>query len=247
MLAIYSKALQHEGGFDRAPYDEIAVQVGHSNPPCKPWIKELADYVKSGPSNGELVYDLRMASKAFATTTANSELSMIGQEFLATINEVAKRFGRGEKYPYVMNALIVANMTGGKVVDGIYKTFRKDSVVALSNKKVREEVKKADEFMAHVRVLLRNMKMDKVEAFKLTIKNDVRAAYVLTKKHNTKDDNFKTIDEVVKAGLVKNAHGERLAPACPSPLRRRDRYIVPFIAPPKGALQRVLRLCRRLS
>ena len=145
-----------------------------------------------------------------------------------------------------MNALIVANMTGGKVVDGIYKTFRKDSVVALSNKKVREGVKKADDFMAHVRVLLRNMKMDKVDAFKLTIKNDVRAAYVLTKKHNTKDDNFKTIDDVVKADLVKR----RMAKGSLQRVLHRSaeyRYTVSFIAPPKGLLQRVLRLCRRLS
>ena len=223
MLAVYNKAAHHEGGFEKAPFDEIAAQVGYSNPPCKPWIKELTDYVKAGPRNGELVHDLRMAAKAFATTTANSELNMIGQEFMAAINEVSNRLPKGEKYPYVMNAIIVANMTGGKVVDGIYKTFSKQHVLQLGGKKEREQVKKADEFMAHVRVVLKNMKMDEVEAFRLTVKNDLRAAYVLTKKHNAQDENFKTLDDVIKDGMVK----------C---MRRRRRSSASFAAQPKGAL-----------
>ena len=223
MLAIYNMAVQHEGGFENAPFSEIAAQVGHSNPPCKPWIPELANYVKAGPRNGELVHDLRMASKAFATTAANSELNMIGQEFMMAINETFSKLPKGERYPYVMNALIVANMTGGKVVDGIYRTFGKQHVTQVGGKKEREQVKKADEFMAHARVMLKNMKMDEVEAFKLLVKNDVRAAFVLTKKQNPHDDNFKTIDDVIKDGMVK----------C---MRRSRRSSAAFAAQPKGAL-----------
>ena len=224
MLAIYNMAAAHEGGFQNAPFGEIAAQVGYSNPPCKPWIPDLATYVKAGPSNGELVHDLRMAAKAFVTTAANSELNMIGQEFMQAINETSSRLPKGERYPYVMNALIVANMTGGKVVDGIYKTFGRPDVAKVGGKKEREQVKKADEFMAHARVMLNKMdSMDEVEAFKLVVKNDVRAAYVLTKKQNVADLNFKTIDDVIKDGMVK----------C---MRRSRRSSAAFAAQPKGAL-----------
>ena len=61
---------------------------------------------------------------------------------------------------------------------------------------------KADLFMAHVRVVLKHMK-NQIDAFKLTVKNDVTAAYVLTNTQNTTDEDFNTIDDVVKAGLVK--------------------------------------------
>ena len=98
----------------------------------------------------------------------------------------------------------------------------------------REDVMKADLFMAHVRVMLTNMRMDKVDAFKLTAKTDVRVACVLTKRINAMDENFKTIDDVIKAGLVKHIRGMARSSAS-------------FTAQPKGALKRALRLCRRRS
>ena len=235
VLAIYNKASAHKGGFDHAPWSKIAVEVGHSNPPCKPWIVELQKYVLSGPSNGELIKSLRMAQKAFVTTTANSEMCMIGQEFMQTINECAQRFGPGEMYPYTMNAFILANMIGGKVVDGIYKTFKKENITYILNKKIRGEVKIAEQFMEHTRVLLSKMKMDKVDLFKLTTRSDVRCVYVLTKKKHSMDENFTSIDEVIKVHLLNTSDGR--APARPSCRR----------CFAKGALQRVLRLAARPS
>ncbi len=164
-----------------ADWQSIQEAACLSMPPCSPYISSLAAFVKanSGGVDGTLLEELSSFQKTFACSDSGSTRRM-GSEFFQKL--VGLTFGTGEKFPYVMNACIAANLVAPKVVDGVCRLIGPAQLQALTNKSMRENVKEAERLMVNTREVCDRLKVPSAVKTKVGGKSDVRCILVMCKK-----------------------------------------------------------------
>ena len=76
-------------------------------------------FCSQGASSGELLQDLNRSFKVFPASEEGNR--MLGSEFFTKLNCLS--WGRSEKFLFMENAFIKANLAGSKTVDNICKTI----------------------------------------------------------------------------------------------------------------------------
>ena len=181
---------------DQCDWSQVERVVGDSNPVCKPWIKELATFVRNSPTNGELLYELSDATKTFAVSHDEEHAVVVGKEFFTNLNKLWTAFGAAEKYPLVINAVLKAHISGGKVSDGIYRTLQHSQLSTLTKKAKRKDLVMAEQFMEDIRVVCRGLNLAKAFIFKMITRADVRVGLYLMGKGISADVAYKSVDDI---------------------------------------------------
>ena len=196
LLAIHNRTKDHEDR-DRCDWNKVEKAVGDSNPICKPWIKELAYFVRSSHTSGELLYELSDATKTFAGSHDEEHATVVGREFFFNLNKLWTAFGKAETYPMVINAVLKAQISGGQVSDGIYRTFKPAQLVGtLTKKDARNNIELAEHFMDDIRVVCRGLNLAKAFIFKAITRADVRIGLFLMGKGISTDIAYKSIGDI---------------------------------------------------
>jgi len=152
-----------------------------SMPPCTQYIGSLVAFVKanSGGVDGTLLDELSSFQKMFACSESGATRRM-GSEFFHKLSGLT--FGPGEKYPYIMNACIAANLIAPKVIDGICRLLGSPQLQLLTNKATKPKVKEAEELMVNVREVCSRLNVPQAIKTKVVGKVDVRCILLLCNK-----------------------------------------------------------------
>jgi hypothetical protein len=144
---------------------------------CCKWVQKNA----GGPT-GFLLHELCAFQKALPTKKGAlaTTTKLLGGEYLA--KAAALSFGPAEKYPFVLNASIKAQMCGTKVVDGFYRTLKPSDISMLSNDNLRALVKEAEQLMRDARKLIIEYKIAHMVAAGSLGRMDARCILFMTKK-----------------------------------------------------------------
>ena len=183
---------------DEAPdWDEILRDAAHTNPVCGPWLHTLSLFVRRGA--GELLQDLNRSYKVFPASEEGNR--MIGSEFFSKLNSLS--WGKSEKYPYMENAFIKANLAGDKTVDNICKTIPPSALAPAKSEKKRPMVREAEALMEASRSMVNALGLDPDESFRHICTLDVRLALLVTNRQPSDGEVFKDCDEIGKARLFQ--------------------------------------------
>ena len=168
-----------------------------SNPPCASYMKILADYVKANP--GELLKELGEFQNAFACTYGRFKgpQRQLGSEFLS--KPMSLSFGKGDLFPYIINACIKAQLSSNKVVDGICKLLAQSHLTMLATAGNRDNVKRAEQLMVAARQLCLVAHLAEHDQTVIVGRFDVMCVLHLTKKAKEGEGrDFATLDDVAK-------------------------------------------------
>ena len=179
-------------------WGEIEASAAFALPPCKAWLGVLAHCVRDQAP--ELLVELSRFQKAFACTDSGPSRAL-GSEFFEKL--VSIKFGPTEKYPFLVNAAVQANLISprGKVVDGYCRLLTPASLALLSHKDNRASVAEAESLMSTCRLFADSLwGRDSSERVKLIGKLDVRLVLHLTKKAKEGEGRvFGSIAEIAEA------------------------------------------------
>ena len=184
---------------EEAEWSKIEEAACWSMPPCAQYIRSLVAFVKAnaGGVDGTLLEELSSFFKTFACSESGAT-RRLGSEFMTKL--AALSFGPGERYPYVMNACIEANLSSPKVVDGLCRLLQPPQLQALASKENRAMVKAAEKLMCDARELCTRLGVPKAASTKFVGKCDVRCILVIVKKvKEVEKKDMQTIEHVAEA------------------------------------------------
>ena len=202
MLAMH---MQQQAAFTagREPdWSEIQKSVCFSMPPCAKWIALLANYVRlnAGGLSGELLLELRDFSRAFGCSGEGSSRTL-GSEFFMKLNSL--NFGQAQRFPYLINAAIKANLTSPKVVDGVCKLVLPSHLSALTSKNNRSKIEEAECLMKDARKLVKTLHFPDGVPVTCIGQLDVRCVlHILNKSKDAGDIVFDSINAIAEASSV---------------------------------------------
>jgi len=182
-----------------ADWSKIEEAACRSMPPCAPYISSLVAFVKAnaGGVDGTLMEELSSFFKTFACSESGAT-RRLGSEFMGKLANLS--FGPGERYPYVMNACIEANLASPKVVDGVCRLLQPPQLQAIASKDNRATVKAAEKLMCDARELCTRLKVPKAISIKCVGRCDIRCVLVIVKKvKEVEKKDLKTIEDVAQA------------------------------------------------
>ena len=189
-------------------YEKAAAR---SNPACLNWIDKLSTYVQSHGDgvDGELVAEFAEFAKTLETTGPKR---LLGAEFFDKVNKLS--FGRGVRFPRVVNATLELQLAGPKVTNGnICNFLTSANLNELVKESNRSAVAKAEELMSEARELVKGLGLQRSKIVKFVGRLDVRACAILTKTSKTLEGKASTMSEVAEQFLadLSRVHGEDIA------------------------------------
>ena len=180
-------------------WDTIRASAGFTMPPCTPWIRVLGQYVQSnaGGTGGSLLVELSSFQKAFACSD-HGPTRTLGSEFMQKVSTV--NFGPGQKFPYVVNAVIKANLASPvhKIVDGVCKLILPSNLALLTKKGNRQMVEQAEAVLRDARALCDTIKMPDHSRTLVIGRLDIRVMHLLMNK-TVEATVFRSLSEVAQA------------------------------------------------
>ena len=101
-------------------------------PPCTPYLPTLITYIKRQAP--ELMTDLSLFAKAFASSATGRSNKSCGSEFFGQSNALS--WGKGVMMPHILNAALCAILASpnSKVVDGICRLLTPANLSQLTSK-----------------------------------------------------------------------------------------------------------------
>ena len=111
--------------------------------------------------------------KAFACQDQGSGRSL-GSEFFSKL--VGLNFGAAERYPYLLLAVVEANLCGKKVVDGVCRLLTPGMLQQLVAKDARPAVRAAESLMGEARRLVGALQVPEGKRVRLIGTLDARLA-----------------------------------------------------------------------
>ena len=170
--------------------------------PCSSYMGAVVAYVRanSGGTDGTRLEELSRHHKAFACNAESGPARSMGSEFLYKLTSL--NFGPGNRFPYVLNACIKANLSSpsDKVVDGVCRLILPSHVAHLASKKVLDKVREAEALMTESRSLLSAARLDESQQTTLIGKLDVRLVLFLTGRG--KEGEGRTFTSIGEIGQV---------------------------------------------
>jgi hypothetical protein len=198
MLDMFLQAQDAAASGADIDWRRIQEHACYSLPPCAPYIGVLSKYVQSnaGGATGELLQDLSKFQKAFACSQ-HGPSRILGSEYIAKVGGLA--FGSGEKYPYLQNACLEANLSSPKVVDGVCKLLLPSHLSTLTVQANRPSIKECETLMSDARKLCKKMSVDEATRVLHVGKLDVRCILHLAKKGNEGEGKeYKSFSEIAQ-------------------------------------------------
>ena len=193
------KMLQmHQDAKAEVPWEDIIQKAAQTNPVCQGWLQELAIYVRKSPPSGELLEDLNESSKVFAPPEDGQRV--IGQEFFQKL--IALSWGKADKFYWVENAILKANMAGDKTVDNICKTIPPSALNLAKSDVQRSIVKEADKLMESTREVIKLLGVNVDTCFHHVCMLDVRLAMLICKRPASEEfGSYTNVNDIAKASM----------------------------------------------
>ena len=196
-------------------WQKIESDASCSLPPCASWMNVLGEYVRmnaGGVEDCELLHDLNMFSRACRCSQAGSK-RILGSDFFRKLASLT--FGI-DRYPYVLNACIKANLTSpaNKVTDGFCKLVLPTHLSSLTSKEQRPLLVEAEQIMTDARKLVKALMVPQAKAVMLIGKLDVRAVVHVLKLGKTAEgkvyENIAEIAEVPCLSMLMCMHDDSM-------------------------------------
>jgi hypothetical protein len=198
MLDMNSQVEAAIAGGKEPDWDIIRSSAGFTMPPCMPWIRVLGQYVQSnaGGTSGPLLVELSSFQKAFACSDGHSRT--LGSEFMQKVSTI--NFGPGQKFPFVVNACIKANLASPvhKIVNGVCKLIVPSNIALLTKKGNRQLVAEAEALLRDARAFCDTLKIPDHSRTMFIGKLDIRVMHLLMNK-TVEGAGFRSLSDVAQA------------------------------------------------
>ena len=132
-------------------------------PRCADYVHHLSTYVANQAP--ELVQELGTFVKALFSYSGRNRAC--GSEWWAKLNSL--KFGNAERFPLVLSAMVKANLSAPRLVDGICRLISPTAVGTLASANARDGVRQAEAIMHQARKALAGGGLDEAQVVRIYV------------------------------------------------------------------------------